>query len=119
FVNNLPALARIAADEATILLPVLGVIGLPFLLRRQPAFGLTVVATLITGGFVWATYQRLEHYLLVPFLLIAISAGVALDATANGLVALARRTRWRDDPRLSGTVGLIVGLAAVAFAGAL
>ena len=119
FVNNLPTLARIAADEATIVLPVLGIIGLPFLFRRRPAFGLTVVATLITGGFVWATYQRLEHYLLVPFLLIAIGAGVALDASANGLVALVRRTRRRDDPRLTGTVGLTVGLAAVAFAGVL
>jgi 4-amino-4-deoxy-L-arabinose transferase-like glycosyltransferase len=119
FVAHLPTLARTAAAEATIVLPIVGIVGLPFLARRRPAFGWTVIAMLITGGFVWATYQRLEHYLLVPFLLTAISAGVALDATANGLAALVRRTRWRDDPRLNGIAGLIVGLGAIVFAIAL
>ena len=119
FVANLPTLADTAAAEATIVLPILGIVGLPFLVRRRPAFGWTVIALLITGGYVWATYQRLEHYLLVPFLLTTISAGVALDATANGLVALVRRTRWRDDPRPSEIAGLTVGLAAIAFAIAL
>jgi hypothetical protein len=35
---------------------------------------------LVSGIYVWANYLRLEHYLLVPWLLIGIGAGVALEA---------------------------------------
>jgi hypothetical protein len=116
FVANLPTLFNTVTHEATVVLPILGIIGLPLLVRRRPACGLTVIALLITGGFVWATYQRLEHYLLVPFFLTALSAGVGLDAIADGLVALIRRLRGTGHPRLEWGAGVAVGAVALGFA---
>jgi len=116
FVANLPTLWSTVLHESTVIFPILGLIGLPFLVRRRRAFGLTVIALLITGAFVWATYQRLEHYLLVPFVLTALSAGVALDAIADGLVAVIRRVRGSGHRRLERSAGLAVGVGALGLA---
>jgi hypothetical protein len=116
-IASLPALADIAVRRATPVLPLLGLAGLPVLVVRRPAFGLTCVAILLTGIFVWATYLQLEHYLLVPWVIVAIGAGVALDAIANGLARIWRRL---VPPRgRSLEAGAIVGAAALGFAAVL
>jgi hypothetical protein len=92
----LPSLAGLAEARATLILPILGLIGLVALAFRRPAVAALVAAMLLTGVYVWANYLRLEHYLLVPWLLVGIGAGVALEAIvervpgwAGGVAALA------------------------------
>ena len=109
FVASLPAFWDVATERATPILPLLGVAGLAILVRRRPAFGLMLVAILVFGLYVWANYLRLEHYLLVPWLILALGAGVAgewLAASATSL--LAHRIPPPADP------GLAVGAIAVA-----
>ena len=76
----LPALWALLIVNATPVLPVLAVIGLAALTRTRPAFGLTLVAILLTTFYLWANYLRLEHYLLVAWLIMAIGAGVGMEA---------------------------------------
>jgi hypothetical protein len=111
-VDGLPTLATTALAQATIVLPVLGLAGLGVLLVRRPAFGLACLGTLLVGIDVWANYLRLEHYLLVPWLLIGLGAAVALEATARGLAAHFPR-------RLAEVAGPAVIVAGGAFAVAL
>ncbi len=84
-------LGAIAASRATLAFPVLGLTGLAVLIVRRPAFGAACWGALIVGIDVWANYQRLEHYLLVPWLLLGIGVGVALEALAAGLARLVAR----------------------------
>ncbi len=86
FVTSLPDLWSLAVKEGSALLPILGLGGVLVLGRRRPAFAVVLVAIIVTGVYVWANYLRLEHYLLVPWLVIGILAGVALDGLANALV---------------------------------
>ena len=75
-----------------------------------PRSGSTLVAILVFGLYVWANYLRLEHYLLVPWLILALGAGVAgewLAAAAASGSSLAASRRPRDP-------GLAVGAVAVA-----
>jgi hypothetical protein len=116
FVTNLPNLVSVMGARATPVLPVLGLVGLPVLVRRRPAAGLALLGIFLTGIYVWATYQRLEHYLLVPFLVLTLSAAVALDAAMH--VVARRRRRFGRDERVMA-VGFVAGVAAVAFAAAL
>jgi hypothetical protein len=81
----LPGLATLAEARATIILPILGLLGLVALALRRPAVALLFGGMLLGGLYVWANYLRLEHYLLVPWLLVAIAAGVALERTAERL----------------------------------
>jgi hypothetical protein len=112
FVASLPALWGVAVERASPALPVLGAAGLAILVRRRPAFGLTLVAILVFGLYVWANYLRLEHYLLVPWLILALGAGVAGEWLAASAAALfARRVPPPADPGL--------GVGAVAVAGAI
>ena len=113
FVRSLPALWEVLAQRGTPILPLLGVAGLLVLVRRSTAFGLMCVGILIANLYVWATYLRLEHYLLVPWLLLALGAATALEA-------LARTLDDRTPPgfRRLG-VGRLVGVAALGFAAAL
>jgi hypothetical protein len=76
----LPRLAGLAEARATLILPILGLIGLVALAFRRPLVAALLAALLVSGIYVWANYLRLEHYLLVPWLLIGIGAGVALEA---------------------------------------
>ena len=109
FVASLPTLWSLVVGRATPVLPILGVFGLIVLGRRRPAFGLMCAAILLTNVYVWANYLQLEHYLLVPWLMLAIGAGVAIESAAG---ALASRPSW--PPRLNASV--LVGAAALAFA---
>ena len=73
-----------------------------------------LAAIAVTGAYAWANYLHLKHYLLVPFLVAGILAGVALDGVASaiagavapdrrrvagGAVVVAGGARRRDGPR--------------------
>ena len=75
-VSALPALWTILVDRTTVILPTLGVVGLILLVRRRPAFGIMALGILATTLYVWANYLRLEHYLLVPWLIIGIQRDI-------------------------------------------
>ena len=109
FTGSLAALWQLLADRATPVVPILGLLGLAVLIRRRPAFGLMCAGILLANIYFWSTYLRLEHYLLVPWLLLAIGAGVALEAAAQALAARSRTFRGVD-------AGRLVGAAALAFA---
>jgi hypothetical protein len=71
---------------------------------------------LVIGFYLWATYLRLEHYLLVPWLLLGIGLAVAFETTARGLeVVVARvagaRPRGAVTHRIGGGAVLAAGLA--------
>ncbi len=85
YLASLPDLWRLAVDRATIFVPALGLAGLVLLLWRRPAVALACGGILVLGTYVWASYLRLEHYLLVPWLVIGIGAGVAVEAGARSL----------------------------------
>ncbi len=89
-------------------------IGLGLLVLRRPAFGLACWAALIAGIDVWANYLHLEHYLLVPWLLLGIGVAVALDTVATLLTgALARLSAGDGAARVVvlGTAAVGAGLA--------
>src|SRR5688572_30810615 len=115
FVGSLGTLWQVLVSRGTPVLPVLGLVGLVILVRARPAFGLMCAGILLTNLYVWATYLRLEHYLLVPWLVLTLGVGVALESAAR---ALDRRVRVRsgDRPLL---VGRLVGGATIALAVAL
>jgi hypothetical protein len=96
FLASLPALAAIVAGRATAIGPVVGLVGLALLVRRRPAFGLACLGMLVMGVYVWATYQQVEqYYLLVPFVMLAIGAGVCLESCARLLaMAVGRAYGW-------------------------
>ncbi|HEV8281924.1 MAG TPA: DUF2723 domain-containing protein [Candidatus Limnocylindrales bacterium] len=111
FTGSLSALWLLLADRATPVVPILGLVGLAVLVRRRPAFGLMCAGILVANVYFWSTYLRLEHYLLVPWLVLAIGAGVALESVARALGAPSPSC----GPRLLGTSGFVGG-AALAFA---
>jgi hypothetical protein len=116
FTASLGDLVRLSAAKATPILPLVGLIGLALLVRRRIAFGLACWGALVAGLIVWANYLRLEHYLLVPWLLIGIGAGVALDAAVNGAQRLlGDRPAGRAIPAAAGLIGvaLVVDLVVV------
>ncbi len=113
FVGSLGALWQVLAIRATPVVPVLGVIGLVLLIRRKPGFGLMCVGILVMNVYIWATYLRLEHYLLVPWLLLVLGAAVALESAARALDDLA--------PFRPGAIriGQLVGVMTLVMAGGL
>ena len=111
FVGSLVPLWMLLAGRASPVLPILGLLGLLVLIRQRPAFGLLAGAILISNLYVWANYLRLEHYLLVPWMVLAIGAAVALEAGARAVGSLQIRFQL---PELGATV--LVGGAAAAFA---
>lgn len=110
FLGSLPALWSLLASAGSAVLPVLGIAGAAVLVRRRRAFTVTLVAIALTGFYVWANYLRLEHYLLVPWLVCGILAGVALDRGAQA-VARALPARWSMVP--AGVAGVAGGAVAV------
>ena len=109
FVAALPELWAVLAGRATPVMPILGMAGLAVLVRRRPSFGLLCAAILISGVYVWANYLQLEHYLLVPWLLLAIGASVALEWIADAVA------RWPYRIAMAHG-GVLVGAAALTFA---
>jgi transmembrane protein TMEM260 (protein O-mannosyltransferase) len=109
FTGSLPALWSQLVDRATPVLPILGVLGLVVLARRRPALGAMCLAILVANTYFWATYLKLEHYLLVPWLLLAIGAAVTLDLVARALSSRLPRLRRLE-------AGGLVGAAALLFA---
>jgi hypothetical protein len=111
FIASLPALWTLISGQATPVVPILGLAGLVVLIRRRTAFGLLCAAILVTHLYVWSTYLRLEHYLLVAWLVIAIGVAIALETIASALASRARGIRG-----VHGRAHLVVGLVAVLFA---
>ena len=120
FVAALPDLWALLAARATPILPIVGLAGLALLVRRRPAFGLLCVGLLTSGCYVWANYLRLEHYLLVPWLMLAIGASVGLEGIARAATSWSGRSAISWPGRFAAfDAGVLVGLASVAFALAL
>jgi transmembrane protein TMEM260 (protein O-mannosyltransferase) len=115
FVGSLPALWSVLASRATPVIPPLGAFGLAALLRRHPAFGLICLAFLLTAVYVWANYLHLEHYLLVPWLVLGIGTMVALEWIAEAVGHLLRGFERLRRIEIVGGVALLlaVGLALV------
>ena len=111
FLSSLPALWSLSVRHATPVLPILGAIGLVVLARRRPAFGLTCAAILVTNVYIWANYLRLEHYLLVPWLLLGLGAGIAVDSAARALGRSSGRRRI-----ITAGAPAAIGAAALVFA---
>ena len=81
--DGLPGLWSTALSAATALVPILGLAGLAILVVRRPAFGLACAGALLAGIYAWANYLRLDHYLLVPWLLLGIGTAVTLEGAAR------------------------------------
>ena len=116
FLGSLGALWQVLASRGTPVLPVLGLVGLVLLVQRRRAFGLMCTGVLVAGLYIWATYLRLEHYLLVPWLVLALGAAVALEAAARALDERAPpAVRAVRPSRLVGaaSLGLAVALAVI------
>jgi hypothetical protein len=112
FLAALPDLWMLLAAKGTPILPALGLVGLAVLVRRRPPFGMMCAAILVSGGYVWANYLRLEHYLLVPWLILSVGAAVGLETIVSML------TRWTG--RFAAfDAGTVVGAAATVLAAGL
>jgi hypothetical protein len=111
FAASLPDLWRVLSSNGTPFLPLAGLLGLAILVRWRTAFGLACIGVLLAALYFWGSYIRLEHYLLVPWLLLVLGAGVALEWVAAWL------DRSRLNPRIP--VAWVVGIGALAFALAL
>lgn len=113
FAGSIGALWQVLASRATPVLPILGLLGLALLVRRRPAIGLMCAGILVMNLYIWATYLRLEHYLLVPWLLLTIGAAIALESAGRTL----------DDRAPAGLRSIgpsrVLGLASIALAAGL
>ncbi|HEY5630470.1 MAG TPA: hypothetical protein VIR16_13270, partial [Candidatus Limnocylindrales bacterium] len=58
-------------------------IGIGVLLVRRPSLALAMIGILLAGADEWSNYLELEHYLLVPFLVLGVGAAVAVEAAAR------------------------------------
>jgi hypothetical protein len=119
FIASLPRLWDLLVGRATPVLPLLGAGGLAVLVWRRPAFGAMCVAILVLGCYVWANYLELEHYLLVPWLIVGIGAAVGLQAIAGAVGFALSRAGFSGVGRWSnagvacvavGCVGLVLAV---------
>jgi hypothetical protein len=113
FMASLPTLWQLLVDRATLVVPVLGAIGLVRLTWLRPAFGLMSIAILGTALYIWANYLELEHYLLVPWLILAIGVMVALEGIAR--LAGAAFRKGFDAPKADQLSSALVGVVGLAF----
>ena len=118
FLASIPALWSLVVSRATPVVPILGLGGLAVLTWRRPAFGLLCMAFLLTGVYIWANYLHLEHYLLVPWLVIGVGTTVALQEAA-GMVSGVIRRSGRVPGDMPVGDGVLIGLAAIVFAAGL
>jgi hypothetical protein len=109
FLASLPDLWSLFVARSTPILPILSLAGLAVLLRRRPAFALLCLGFFGIGVYIWANYLHLEHYLLVPWLVIGIGASVALERAASAL------SRW-SRPSLALGPGTLIGAGTLALA---
>ncbi len=111
FLASLGDLRDLAIDRATAVLPLLGLVGIGVLVVRRTAFGLACAGILVSGAYVWANYLRLEHYLLVPWLVLGIGTAAALEWVARVVARLGDREQVpATDTGASGT-GAAAGAA--------
>jgi hypothetical protein len=111
FASSLPELWRVLIGAGTPLLPLAGAGGLAVLLRTRTAFGLTLLGMLLAVLYFWGSYVRLDHYLLVPWLVFAISAGVAVEWAIERLRTANRPVRLgAANVLLAGAVLFACGL---------
>lgn len=82
-VGSAPALVGLILERGALLLPAAGAVGLAVLLARRPSLAIALIGILVAGADVWANYLELEHYLLVPFLVLGLGAAVAVEAVAR------------------------------------
>jgi hypothetical protein len=108
--DGMPELWQVALARATAIVPGAGIIGLLVLLLRRPALGLALAGVVLVGLDIWSNYLHLEHYLLVPWLILGIGTAVTAEAIARGLAA--RAPRRVGGEKLAG----VGALAAVALA---
>jgi transmembrane protein TMEM260 (protein O-mannosyltransferase) len=99
------------AHAATPVVPLLGLAGLVVLTWWRPAVGLMCLGILAGAIYFYATYEALEHYLLVPLLILGIGTGIAVEAAARSLVG--------SLPRFGTVASRAIGVAALAGAVAL
>ena len=105
FGDALPRLGRLAVASASVVLPILGVVGAVALARRRPAIAAALGAVVLVGCYTWANYLELEHYLLVPWLVTGMLGAVALEAVARRL-----------ERGIDGRAGAMAGYATAALA---
>jgi hypothetical protein len=121
FVASLPTLWSLAVTKETPLVPLLGLIGLVALLCRRPGYGFLLAVTGFFACYIWANYLELEHYLLVPWLVLAIAGAVALETFAQagaGVVgAVAGRFANPDGAVFRGWRGAAGAIAAAVVIG--
>jgi hypothetical protein len=115
FVSSLPVLWSLLVARATPVVPILGGVGLLVLTVRRPAYGLLCAAFLLTGVYIWANYLHLEHYLLVPWLVLGIGAAMALQGVVDALARWGPRV-GRSGGVVASQAGAAVGAAALVFA---
>ena len=83
FAESLPRLAELVLASASAAVPLLGALGLVALAPRRPAIAAALGLIVLVGAYTWANYLKLEHYLLVPWLVLGILAAVALEGGAR------------------------------------
>jgi transmembrane protein TMEM260 (protein O-mannosyltransferase) len=110
----LPNLVDLADARATLVLPIVGLVGLVVLALRRPAVAALFVGLLVVGVYVWANYLRLEHYLLVPWLLVGVASGVWLEAIARSVAERLPASGPLVAPAAVASTG--VATAAIVFA---
>lgn len=117
FIASISDLWRLLVARGTPVLPSLGLGGLLVLVRQRAAFGLACLGIFVTGCYIWANYQRLEHYLLVPWLILAIGAAVGFEWLTGHLTDWSGRMAARLNRRGIGRrAGPLLGATALAFA---
>jgi hypothetical protein len=125
FMAALPNLWSLMLARATIVVPIVGAIGLARLLWRRPAFGLMCIGIMVTATYIWANYLELEHYLLVPWLVLGLGFSMGLEGLARALAwsvaAIGRAVgQARPDPvatrRTKLASGAVIGVLGLVFA---
>lgn len=116
FVRSLPTLWALLLRRATLVVPLLGLIGLALLVRRNRSFGLMLAGMLVATAYVWANYLELEHYLLGVWLVLGLGVAVTMDALAGQLSRFGRNTYGSALSRRGVDSHLVVGLMTIGFA---
>lgn len=109
-IDDVPALASLIVERSTIFLPLAGLVGIALLLRARPAVGALLGSVVLVGLYVYSTYDELEHYLLVPLLVLAVAGSTALERLAG---ALPRRSLNVDGIAAGRLVAAIWAIVAV------